>query len=163
MSDVFTIAPASAKPLWVLAAIGALLVSLLLAFGYFAYASRATRFELSASGLAIRRTAYGRKLPWSSLDVERARVVDLRSTPELQPTRRTNGIGLPGYQAGWFRLRERGRGLLFVTDPSRVVEVPTREGYTLLLSVREPEAFVDAIRKAAGAAPGGRGTARATA
>ena len=36
--------------------------------------------------------------------------------------------------------------LLFVTDPSRVVAIPTRDGYTLLLSVSDPGAFLQALR-----------------
>ena len=151
MTEVFTITPATAKPFWSLAAIGALILGLLLLFGYFAYSARATQFQISSEGLAIRRTLYGRVLPWSSLDVSAARVVDLSRDREWQPTRRTNGVGLPGYQAGWFRLRERGRGLLFVTDRSSVVVVPTREGYSLLLSVGEATDFLAALRRAAGA------------
>ncbi len=149
MPEVFTIPPASAKPLWVVGAIGALLLSLLLFFAYVVYASRATRYEISRAGLAVRRTPYGRTVPWSSLDVTQARVIDLRSAPDVRPTLRTNGIGLPGYQAGWFRLGDRGKGLLFVTDPSRVVVLPTRDGFTLLLSVQDPATFLEAVRRAA--------------
>lgn len=146
MTEVFTIAPASARPLWWIAII---LVPLVLLFSFFAYSSRATRFELSPEGLAIRGTLYGRKLPWSKLEVAEARIVDLKTDTDYQPTLRTNGFGLPGYQAGWFRLRREGRGLLFVTDRSRVVAIPTRNGYTLLLSVRDPEAFLEALQRAA--------------
>jgi Bacterial PH domain len=149
MPDVFAIAPASTKPLWFLGAIGVLLLGLLLLFAFFGYSSRATRFVLSSEGLAIRGTLYGRTVPWSRLEVDQARVVDLREERELRPTLRTNGLGLPGYRAGWFRLPNRGRGLLFVTDPSRVVAIPTREGYTLLLSVAEADAFVEALRREA--------------
>jgi hypothetical protein len=147
MSDVFVMTPATTKPLWFLGAISALLVGLLLLFGYFAYSSRATRFELSSDGLSIRGNLYGRTLPWSSLQLDLARVVDLRNAVDVQPTLRTNGIGLPGYQAGWFRTRERGKALLFVTDRSRVVVVPTHQGYTLLLSVADPQAFLQALRR----------------
>ena len=149
MAEVFSMPAAPSRALWVLAATGALLVGLLLLFGYFALASRATRYELSPAGLAIRGTLYGRTLPWSSLGPADARIVDLATTPELQPTLRTNGLGLPGYQAGWFRLRRAGKGLLFLTDRSRVVVIPTRLGYTLLLSTSEPERFLATLRRAA--------------
>jgi hypothetical protein len=66
---------------------------------------------------------------------------------ELQPTSRTNGIGMPGYSAGWFRLRGERRALLFVTDRSRVVYVPTREGYPVLVSVQRPAEFLESIRR----------------
>jgi hypothetical protein len=153
MGEVFTITPASTKPLWFLAAILALLLLLLLLFIYIGYSSRWTRFEITADGLAVRGTLYGRAVPWSSLRADEARMVNLRESPDYQPTLRTNGVGLPGYQAGWFSLRGAGRGLLFVTDPTRVVAVPTSDGYTLLQSVREPDAFVGALRRAARGAP----------
>ena len=38
----------------------------------------------------------------------------------------TNGIGLPNYQAGWFRLKNQRQSTVFVTDWSRSVIVPTR-------------------------------------
>ena len=138
---------APARSLWFIAAIAALMLALLLLFGYFAFASRFTRYEITPDGLSIRGTLYGRQLPWSSLTPEEARVVDLASEAALQPTLRTNGLGLPGYQAGWFRLRRAGRGLLFLTDRSRVVVVPTTLGYTLVLSVIDPEGFVEALRR----------------
>lgn len=153
MSEIFSIAPAPARSLWSLAAIAALLLGLLLLFGYLAAASRFTRYEISPHGIAIRGTPYGRELPWSSVVVDQARAVDLAAAPELRPTMRTNGVGLPGYQAGWFGLRGAGRGLLFLTDRSRVVVLPTRLGYTLLLSASEPQRLVDAIRRAARGEP----------
>ncbi len=60
---------------------------------------------------------------------------------------RTNGAGLPGYQAGWFRLQSGEKALVFVTDLERVVYVPTNEGYSLLLSVEEPDEFLDALTR----------------
>lgn len=146
MTDVFTIAPASSKALWAVGAILVLLLGMVVLFGFFTWSSQATRFELSEDGLRIGRTMYGRTLPWSVLDVERAEAINLHEHPDLQPTLRTNGIGLPGYQAGWFELRQ-GRGLLFVTDPTRVVAIPTREGFTLLLSVAEPAPFMESLRR----------------
>lgn len=147
MQEIFTMPPAPPRALWALAGIAVSLLALVLLFGYFAVASRATRYEISAGGLAVRGTMYGRSLPWSSLAVEEAEVVDLRARRELQPTWRTNGLGLPGYQVGWFRLRRKGKGLIFVTDRSRVVAIPTRLGYTLLLSAKDPHRLLDALRR----------------
>lgn len=146
MSEVFTIIPASARPLWFLAAIAAVLLTMLLLFGYITYSSRATRFEIADTGLAIRGTLYGRSVPWSDLRLDEARVTHLDRDSGLLLRSRTNGVGLPGYRAGWFSMRSGGRALLFVTDPSRVVVLPTAAGYTLLMSVQEPDAFLRALR-----------------
>jgi hypothetical protein len=145
MQDVFYIVPASARTVGFFAVLGLLLLALVALFGYFAYASVAARFEVSEQGLRIRSAVYGRSLPTEALIPEEARIVDLRR--ELQPTSRTNGIGMPGYSAGWFRLRGHGRALLFVTDRSRVVYVPTRQGYPLLVSVQRPEEFLQSLQR----------------
>ncbi|MBX3148402.1 MAG: hypothetical protein KF785_16680 [Gemmatimonadales bacterium] len=149
MLESFAIAPAASRPLWVIGAIAGFLVLLVLVFLYVASASRRTQFTLGDEGLTISRTLYGRTIPWSALATDSARMVNLSEERELQPTMRTNGVGLPGYLTGWFRLRAGGRGLLFVTDRSRVVVVPTQNGFTLLLSVDDPEAFLAALRRGA--------------
>jgi len=150
MPEVFHIIPASGRALAFFAGLGALLLGLVALFGYFAYASLSARFEVSEEGLRIRSAIYGRMIPTYALLPEQARVVDLRTERELQPNLRTNGIGMPGYNAGWFTLRRKGKALLFVTDPSRVVYVPTSEGYSVLLSVQRPEEFLEALRRSPG-------------
>jgi len=148
MPEVFHIVPASGRAMGYFTLFAVLMLGMAAMFGYFALASRSAQFELSANGLAIRSAVYGRTLAASALLPEQATVVDLRSDRELQPTLRTNGIGMPGYAAGWFRLRKGEKALLFVTDPSRVVYLPTREGYSVLLSVTEPERFIEALKAA---------------
>ncbi len=59
---------------------------------------------------------YGRTLPFDKLDVDGAAVVSLTGT-RYAPRARSNGVGLPGYKLGWFRLENGERGLLFVTEP----------------------------------------------
>jgi hypothetical protein len=153
LSEVFVIEPAPTRALVLLGALGILLLGLFLLVGYTIYSSRATRYELSSEGLVIDRTLYGRRFDWEELRLEEARPVDLRSEREFQPTFRTNGIGLPGYRAGWFRLRSSGRGLLFVTDPSRVLAIPTARGFTVLLTVGDPVGFLARMRHLAGGSP----------
>jgi hypothetical protein len=150
MPEAFYMPPAPARSLWLIAAALVLIVVPMLLLGYVAVSGRSTRYEISGNGLAIRGTMYGRTIAWEDLNVGEARVVDLATERELQPTLRTNGIGLPGYRAGWFRLRQPGKGLLFVTDRSKVVAIPTRLGYTLILSVSDPHAFLERVRQQAG-------------
>lgn len=56
------------------------------------------------------------------------------------------GTGLPGYQSGWFRLANGERALLYLTDRSKAVHVPTTLGYSLLLSPDDPDAFLSALK-----------------
>lgn len=105
-----------------------------------------TKIEVSAAGIRIRNTLYGRFIPAEKLRTEAARVVNLSTSPQLAPARRTNGSGLPGYQAGWFRLRNGEKALVFLTDRQHAIYLPTSEGYSLLVSPKQPDQFVSQLR-----------------
>ena len=147
MEQTFPIVPASGKAFWFLAALFVFLLGLLALFGYFGYAARNARIVVSPGELRIVGGLYGRTLPLSSLNLQAAARVDLRSASDFSPRVRTNGIGLPGYQSGWFQLKNGEKALLFVTSPD-VVRIPTRENYSVLLSVPDPDAFLQALRTA---------------
>jgi Bacterial PH domain len=140
---------ASRGPVMVFWIVAPVLSGLILLIGSFAYASRQVKFEVTPEGLAIRGDWYGRRLPSESLLIQEARAVDLTGSPEYRPVWRTNGAGLPGYGSGWFQLGNGNKALIFVTDKRRVVYLPTRDGYSLLLSVPEPEKFLAALRQMA--------------
>lgn len=147
-TQAFQIAPAASKAMWglvVLPAIIMLLVTGLVAAA--AMGSRSARFEVSPEGLRLRGDAYGRLIPASALRTDQARRLDLDATPELTPERRTMGTAMRGYRSGWFRLRNGDRALLYLTDQTRAVYVPTTEGYSVLLSPADPDAFLVALRR----------------
>jgi Bacterial PH domain len=148
MTQTFPITPASNSALWVLGLLTLLLLGLLALFSYLAYSARHVSFEVSPEGLRIRGDVYGRFVPAASLVAEQAREVNLMLDSAHRPAVRTNGTGLPGYQAGWFRLVDGEKALLFLTDRTRAVYVPTRGGYSLLLSPAEPQAFIATLRQA---------------
>jgi hypothetical protein len=144
--QTFSIAASSGRPMWVLAPAFIILV---LAFGVLALVSlsaRTARFEVSEDGLRLRGDLWGRFIPAGTLVIERARRIDFSESPDLLPARRTMGTGLPGYQAGWFRLKGGQTALLYLTDRSKAVLVPTTENYFLLLSPDDPEGFMSALR-----------------
>lgn len=143
--QVFTIVPGTSGPVWILVGVAALLLVMVGLFAWLAYSSRSTRFEVSPAGLTIDGTMYGRTIPAGSIDLDGIEVLDLRRDREHRPKWRTNGAGLPGYLAGWFRLRNGEKSLLFVTDKSRVVYVPTAEGFSVMASVPQPERFKAAL------------------
>lgn len=144
--QVFTIAPAGMKPLWVLFPIALIMVCVVGLLAVSAWGSRRARFEVTPEGLRLVGDLYGRFIPAASLRPEAAHRVDLAADAQLQPRRRTMGTGLPGYQAGWFRLRNGERALLYLTDRRKAVYVPTAFGYSLLLSPDDPDAFLSTLR-----------------
>ena len=148
MNMVFPMAAAPSKTLWTLGLLAALMLVLTLLFAYLAHSARNARFEVTPTGLRLVGDLWGRTVAWEAIDVAGARHLDLRAAREYRPRRRTFGTGLPGYSSGWFRLRNGEKALAYLTDRSRVVYLPTREGYSMLLSVREPQAFLDAVKAA---------------
>jgi hypothetical protein len=148
MADVFPIVPAQGKVLFiigviVIALMAAVTVVMILAMR----GGSSSRFEMSNEGLQLRGDLYGRTIPWSALRTREARIVDLGVTYELAPTRRTAGTAVPGYQSGWFRLSNGEKALLYLTDRQRAVYVPTTQGYSLLLSPREPQRFLERLQQ----------------
>jgi hypothetical protein len=68
-----------------------------------------------------------------NVNVERARVLSVGESEDVKSATRTNGIGLPGYAAGWFKPPNGTRALLSITQ-GRVLFIPTTEGYSLWLA-----------------------------
>lgn len=151
MREVFPIIPASGAAPWILlGVVGVVTLAALLAVGASVLGSRTARFEVTETALRLKGDLYGRTIPLSDLTVSEARVVDLDIQTSLRPSRRTFGTALPGYASGWFRLRDGQKALLYLTDRRRVAYLPTRRGHAILLSVAEPQAFIEALRAAGG-------------
>ena len=148
-SQVFPIARGSSATLWFIVGMLAFLAAVPLSLVVVSYWPWSGRFLISTAGLKIEGSTYGREFAMPVLRVSEARRLSALDTPGYWPAWRTNGIGLPSYQAGWFQLNNQRKALVFVTDWSRSVIVPTEEGFLLLLSPDDPDSFLDALRAAA--------------
>ena len=147
VTESFPIVAASARALWALLAALAILLSGVL--GLLAVSARGastSRFDLSTDGLRLRGDLYSRFIPAPALRGGAARIIDLNHDRELAPALRTMGTALPGYHSGWFKLRNGQKALLYLTDRTHAVYVPTTNGYDLLLSPQDPERFVAKLR-----------------
>ncbi len=152
--QVFPIPPASGRGiLWFFIIIIVILIGVTLMLGWAAWSTRNSRAEVSPAGLKLVGDLWGRTIPLDRLELDEARVVDLRGETDLVPRRRTMGTALGDYSAGWFRLRSGEKALLYLTDRRRVVYIPTLDGYSLLLSQSEPRHFLDTLRRVTTDAP----------
>ncbi|MFY2765202.1 hypothetical protein [Arenimonas sp. MALMAid1274] len=97
--------------------------------------------------LKVRATWYTREAPLEQFDLDQARVTNLREQKEFRPLLKTNGYALPGLRAGHFRLRDRRKAFCLITDPTRVIVLPHRDGRVWLLSVQHPQAVLDILRR----------------
>lgn len=89
------------------------------------------------------------RVPLSELRLDDARIVNLDSHPELRPGIKSFGTSMPGYHAGHFRQIGGGKVFALVTDKRRVLALRERGGRLLLLSLVQPQALLDAIRRSA--------------
>ena len=146
MTYEFPITAPTSTPQGVLGGVCILLLVMVAFFAFMAFGMGREKFQISAEGLKISASFYGRSIPAHDLDVARAQVVDLNVDPDYRLTRKTNGTGMPGYQTGWFRTSNGSKALAFVTDKRHVVCIPTRQDYTVLLSVDNPQEFLHALK-----------------
>lgn len=109
---------------------------------------RRRRVVLDEGVLRIDAVFTSRRIPAPELLPAQARIVNLAEHIEMRPWLRSFGLGtrLPGYCAGYFRARDPVRIFALVTDSSRVLVLPERSGRRLLISVKQPQALLDALR-----------------
>ncbi len=143
---VFPIAPADSRYFWLLIPVIVILFGAVALLATSLRGAHSSRFEIRPDGLRLEGDLYGRLLPKAQLRVDQARRVDLTREEQLRPKWRRIGTALPGYQSGWFRLRNGEKALLYLTDRTRAVYIPTTAGYSLLLSPSDPDRFLSQLR-----------------
>ena len=144
--NVFPIEPAQGRYLWVLLPVAAILMGVMVLLLMSVRGAQRSQFELLPEGLRLSGDLYGRTIAYPQLQLDAARRVDLQREQQLRPASRRMGTGLPGYQSGWFRLRNGEKSLLYLTDQSKAVYIPTTAGYSVLLSPADPDGFLAALR-----------------
>ena len=112
-----------------------------------AYRRRALR--LDARQLTIASTLYTRRVPLSSMHLDRARVVNFAENPDFKPGMKSNGFQFPGFRSGHFHMKDGGKGFCLITDDSRVLVIPLRDGNSLLISPQQPRVLLDELKRLA--------------
>ncbi|WP_411850272.1 PH domain-containing protein [Stenotrophomonas sp. LGBM10] len=110
------------------------------------------RIGLQGSTLDVLATFYRRRVAVQEMVLGKARVVDLAEHDTLRPRRMLNGYGVPGFNAGHYRLRDGTRAFCLLTDASRALYLPLHDGSALLLSPEQPRALLEALQALAGPA-----------
>ncbi|WP_305805488.1 PH domain-containing protein [Stenotrophomonas sp. YIM B06876] len=129
--------------LW-LASLLPLLMLVLVGIGY-----RRRRIMIDGSTLQISAMLYRKRIELAALEMDRARVIDLAEHTELKPARKTNGLQIPGVRAGHYRMRDGGKAFCLVTDNSRVLLLPLRDGSRVLLSPENPRQLLQDLTRLA--------------
>ena len=99
-----------------------------------------TRDQLKASSPIMFKITVNKK------DLTNITTVDLREHPELKPTIRTFGAGLPGYKLGWFRLASGAKAFLAVSSDKAVV-IKLKEDTYVILTPKNINEFIDRLQE----------------
>ena len=130
---------------------GALLGPLLLLdllYLFLAWRIRCAGVALNAQAIGIDTGFSTRLVALQRLAPRGMREVDLKQRPELRPLLRTLGLGLPGFNGGWYRLRDGRKALCLVTERDRVTVLEDDVGLVYLLSLADPEPLRRALSAA---------------
>ncbi len=114
--------------------------------GALAWKMNKITFEVSERGLEVHEPVCGKFISRELLDLDKAQIVDLNSESNLKPSLKLIGTAVPGYGAGWFKLKNGEKALVFVSAERDVVYIPTRDGYSVLLSAQDNPGLLQALR-----------------
>lgn len=132
-----------------IAASGFLLLLLLVLGAALSWLYGRRHIGLQGRELQITATLYRKRVPVDALDLANARIVDLAEHTDLRPLFKTNGFGMPGFAAGHFRLRDMRKAFCLLTDRSRVLVLPLRDGTLLLLTPEKPQVLLQQLQELA--------------
>lgn len=94
------------------------------------------------AGLRIQAMGFLHKqIYFEQVDWGQARFVDFRTERSLRPRWRTMGMGLPGYQSGYFRLVNKQK-CFAICRGSEAVYLPLLDGTAVLLSLADGHAWL---------------------
>lgn len=125
------------------------MIAIALAVAVLTWSVRRRRVALDDGHLSIAAGINNARIAVADLDLAAARSVNLMDVSTLRPMLKTLGTSMPGYRAGHFRLRDRSRAFVLLTDNSKVLVLPERSGRMLLLSLERPQALLDALKAVA--------------
>jgi hypothetical protein len=129
---------------WLFASI---FLPIIVVFIIVAMATRKTQFEISNKGLEITGDWCGDTLAWRDMDIPHARIVQFDAEPGLKPKWKTAGLAMPGYCSGWFRLYDKSKALIFLTDKKEAIYLPTRKDFCVLLSSTDNSALLQTLQQ----------------
>jgi Bacterial PH domain len=111
------------------------------------YQIGAGNIAISPDRLNIQAGFYRTSVRLQDLRISEARILPADPKDPTLSYLRTNGVGLPGYDAGWFRLRN-GRNAFVAHRGGDLVYVPTTGNFDLILGPENPETFLKELTHA---------------
>ena len=118
----------------------------LLTFLVLSWAAKRQAIAVDNGVLEILAAFWRRRIPVQEIDLPASRVIDLREHRQWRPLWKTNGFGLPGLRAGWYRSGDWTSLFCLLTDRRHVALLPLRAGGAVLLSAAKPIELLAELR-----------------
>ncbi|MEW8254254.1 MAG: PH domain-containing protein [Candidatus Thiodiazotropha taylori] len=145
--DIFYITPVSSRSLFFLGVLCVLMAIMFLLFAHSAYWSRNCQVHLSDKQLEIVGDLWSRVIKIDRVNFSNIQLLDLYKADDYALKFRTLGLRVPGYSSGWHRLRNGEKALVYITNRHEVIYIPTYDGYSLLLSIENPNDFMSKLNE----------------
>ncbi|MCL2916374.1 PH domain-containing protein [Shewanella corallii] len=123
---------------------GTLMIGVILMFSWVWYKAQSANIALDMKEFELDVPFYGVTLPRTDILSAGIRQWDRNEEPGLMPDLRSNGIGMPGFQLGWFRLKD-GRKALVAGGQGDWVVIPTRQDYLIMVTTDDAERLMKAL------------------
>jgi hypothetical protein len=125
-----------------------LIITLVLIGSFFGiiYFSEKPSVTIANGFLTIKSLFYGKSIPIGEINVVGIKQLNLNNDRNYNIKIRTNGIGLPNYHVGWMKLHNRNKALVYLTDKTNVVLIPTND-YDVLISTDDFTGITTALHK----------------
>jgi hypothetical protein len=109
---------------------------------------------LTRDSLTIHDRFYSVTLNAADVDVSQVRTIDFQRDAGWRPAGRTNGFSNSHYHSGWYRVANGQKVRLYWANGSSLVLLPPKGNQaSVLLEVKDPERFMDDLRKEWGTRP----------
>lgn len=102
--------------------------------------------EINCSEVIVKAAFYTARIKRSDIKTD-IQVLNLDNQSSIDIVTRVNGIGLPGYQVGWFSLKN-GRAAFSSVTSKDVLYIPTTKNFDLILSLPDAQSALDRLKNA---------------
>lgn len=106
--------------------------------------SRYYKIEITDNQFLIKGLVYRTILNLDEIDISQIKMINM-DEEKIKMGMRTNGIHLPSLKVGWFRMNGE-KYKLYVTDKKSVLYLPTKKGYTVLISTESGDEIIKELR-----------------
>ncbi|MEB0141090.1 MULTISPECIES: PH domain-containing protein [unclassified Undibacterium] len=123
-----------------------ILIIALLPFALISWTAFSRRqIEINANEIVVKTAFYTTRVNRHDIGAD-IRTIQLKNLQAGSISSRTNGIGLPGYQAGWFELKN-GRSVFVSITEENILYIPTNKNFDIILSLPNPNEVISRLKK----------------